>query len=211
MAVRRCRVGVYRLRRTGSGRDSTCTGRVQLHGAHSFVRDSPARVALVCLGSDTCETDLRVDGRVEDWRADCRVRWWLQPLSRWSAVRLPWSRFQSPPPQTQHADFPHYAFLPASRQGLCGRSGRERFPSGMRPSDSTVASVQSQPLVQPLRTPPLPTKSTALASPHHVPPYLLLYPVANVAETPARMSDREVVHPSPQDRIDDRHHPSHRS
>ena len=27
---------------------------------------------------------------------------------------------QPPPPQTQHAVFPHYAFLPASRQGLCG-------------------------------------------------------------------------------------------
>ena len=67
--------------------------------------------------------------RVEDWRADGRVRWQFQPLSRWSAVRLPWSRFQPPPRQTQHADFPHYAFLPASRQGLCGRSRRERFQS----------------------------------------------------------------------------------
>ena len=28
-------------------------------------------------------------GRVEDWRADGRVRWKIQPLSRWSAVRLP--------------------------------------------------------------------------------------------------------------------------
>ena len=30
-----------------------------------------------------------VVGRVEDWRADGRVRWKIQPLSRWSAVRLP--------------------------------------------------------------------------------------------------------------------------
>ena len=31
----------------------------------------------------------RTNGRVEDWRADGRVRWKIQPLSRWSAVRLP--------------------------------------------------------------------------------------------------------------------------
>src|SRR6266702_4263117 len=28
--------------------------------------------------------------------------------------------FQPPPQQTQRADFPHWAFLCASRQGLCG-------------------------------------------------------------------------------------------
>ena len=101
-------------------------------------------------------------------------------------------------------------YLSASREGLWARSGRERFPSSRRPSDPVVSTVQSQPLVLPLRTPPLPTKSTALASPHQVSPYLLLYPVANVAKTPTRMSYREVVHPPTQDRVDERHHPSHR-
>ena len=101
-----------------------------------------------------------VFGGVEDWRADGRVRWQFQPLSRWSAVRLPWSRFQPPPHQTQHADFPHYAFLSASRQGLWDLSCRERFRSGPRPPDPVI-TVQSQPLIQPAPTPPLPTKSLA--------------------------------------------------
>ena len=30
----------------------------------------------------------------------------------------PWSRFQFPPRQTEHADFPHSAFLPVLPQGL---------------------------------------------------------------------------------------------
>ena len=48
--------------------------------AQESVKSSPA----------SCEM-LRQDmlGRVEDWRADGRVRWKIQPLSRWSAVRLP--------------------------------------------------------------------------------------------------------------------------
>ena len=98
------------------------------------VRAAQPEADVLLLDAVTMQTDRRFDAvysnsRVEDWRADGRVRWQFQPLSRWSAVRLPWSRFQPPPRQTQHADFPHYAFLPASRQGLCGRSRRERFQS----------------------------------------------------------------------------------
>jgi hypothetical protein len=33
-------------------------------------------------------------------------------------------------------------------------------------------------------------------------PNLLFYPVSEIYEAPARMSDREVIHPSPQNRID---------
>ena len=39
-------------------------------------------------------------------------------LARWSASGS--HNHVSSPRQTQHAVFPHYAFLPASRQGLCG-------------------------------------------------------------------------------------------
>ena len=46
--------------------------------------------------------------------------------SRTGAVRLG-VRLQSPPHQTQRADFPHWAYLPASHRGLCGRFVRERF------------------------------------------------------------------------------------
>ena len=38
-------------------------------------------------------------GRVEGWRGTHK-----------------WARFQPPPPQTQHADFPHYAYLHTSPQ-----------------------------------------------------------------------------------------------
>ena len=72
---------------------------------------------------------------VENWRADGRVRWQFQPLSRWPAVRLPLSRFQPPPRQTRRADFRHRAFLSASRQGLCSLSCRERFRRGPWPPD----------------------------------------------------------------------------
>ena len=40
---------------------------------------------------------------------------------------VPWPRFQLPPHRTQHADFPHYALLFASYQGLWDLSSRERF------------------------------------------------------------------------------------
>ena len=42
------------------------------------------------------------------------------------------SRFQLPPRHTQHADFPHYAFLTTSHRGLYGLSAWERFRCGTR-------------------------------------------------------------------------------
>ena len=118
------------------------------------------------------------ESRVEDWRADGRGRWQFQPLSRWSAVRLPWSRFQPPPHQTQHADFPHYAFLPASRQGLCAL---HVYPSSQVPqsdrrlyhlasashvakvvTDSRAASLHRRYPASPvLPTPPPPSRLSA--------------------------------------------------
>jgi hypothetical protein len=47
----------------------------------------------------------------------------LLPVSSGSAsLAEPWAGFQSPPRQTQRADFPHWAFLLASHQGLCDLS-----------------------------------------------------------------------------------------
>ena len=40
---------------------------------------------------------------------------------------VPSLRFQLPPHRTQHADFPHYAHLLASHQGLWDLSHWERF------------------------------------------------------------------------------------
>jgi hypothetical protein len=50
-------------------------------------------------------------GRVESWRVDGRGRWNIQGFRHWAAVRLPWSRFQLPPHQTQRADFRHWAYF----------------------------------------------------------------------------------------------------
>ena len=55
--------------------------------------------------------------------------------------------------------------------------------------------------IQPFPTPPLPSKSLALAGSPQVAPDLRLYPVSNVRETPARVTYRKVLHPAAQDRI----------
>jgi len=63
--------------------------------------------------------------RVEDWRVDLG-RILYSPFTRpfvcecHNISTIP--RLQSPPSQTQHAVFPHYAFLYASHQDLCGLS-----------------------------------------------------------------------------------------
>ena len=54
----------------------------------------------------------------------------------------PWSRFQLPPRQTQHADFPHCAFLPASSQGLCDLFDWERFRSRPTPPLSVLVGLR---------------------------------------------------------------------
>jgi hypothetical protein len=41
-------------------------------------------------------------------------------------------------------------------------------------------------------------------------PDLLFYPVSDVGETPARVANREVLHPTAQDRVDLLDHPAHR-
>src|SRR5215469_11781220 len=46
----------------------------------------------------------------------------LLPVSSGSAsLAESYAGFQPPPPQTQRADFPHWASLCVSHQGLCGR------------------------------------------------------------------------------------------
>ncbi len=124
--------------------------------------------------------------RVENWRADSR------------------SRFQLPPRQTQHAVFPHCAFLLSSSHGLWGLLTGERFP---RQIADPVLREQSEPLIKPPPTPPRPAKSPASALVHQVSPYLLLDPIPDVTEASARHPYAKVVHPSTQDRVDQAHDP----
>ena len=70
----------------------------------------------------------------------------------------PWPRFQFPPRQSEHADFPHSAFLPASPLGLCDLSGWERFRH-QTGATNTVLVEQSQFIVQPAPTPPVASRN----------------------------------------------------
>jgi hypothetical protein len=105
----------------------------------------------------------------------------------------PWPRCQLTPRQTQHADFPHCAFLFASCEGLWDLLCWERFPPW--PLDPVVVE-QPEPLVQPLPTPPLPTKAPEFPGTHQVPPHLLFHPVFNKAETATRIANGKVADPA---------------
>ena len=54
-------------------------------------------------------------------------------------------------------------------------------------------------------TPPLPAEALAFPGTHHVAPDLLVYPVLNEREALAGVSDRKVINPAAQYRIDQLH------
>src|SRR5258706_11850283 len=66
----------------------------------------------------------------------------------------------------------------------------------------SVPIEESQGPIQPFPAPPLPSEALALSGSGQMAPNLLFYPVSDVPEAPARMSDREVVYPAPQNGID---------
>lgn len=68
--------------------------------------------------------------------------------------------------------------------------------------DHSVLVEESEGSIQPFLAPPLPPEALALAGSSQVAPNLLLYPVSDIRETPAGVTDRKVVHPTAQDRID---------
>src|SRR5262245_19856609 len=115
-------------------------------------------------------------------------------------------RFQSPPRRTQRADFPHYAHLPASPQGLWDLSCWGDFR--LQPLN-LVAVKQLQGVVQPLPTPPRPAEALSFPSLHHVAPDLLFHPVLHEAKALAGVSHREVVDPTAEYRVDQLDHPVH--
>src|ERR1019366_7411806 len=63
-------------------------------------------------------------------------------------------------------------------------------------SDNSVLVKQSECVIEPLRTPPLPAESFAPSGAHQMPPNLLLHPELNVGKTPARVPYRKVAHPT---------------
>src|SRR5215472_9741801 len=65
-------------------------------------------------------------------------------------------------------------------------------------------------LVQPPPTPPVPTEAPKPPGAPQVPPHLLLHPILDVAEAPARIPDGKVADPAAQNRVDESHHPPNR-
>jgi len=108
--------------------------------------------------------------------------------------------FHPLPHQTQHADFPHCAFLVAWRQGLWDLSHWACFRSA-EILDSVI-SEQVESLLQPCPTPPFPAEARAISGTHQMPTELLLDPIADVTKTPTGVTDSEVVHPTTQHRVD---------
>ena len=70
-----------------------------------------------------------------------------------------------------------------------------------------VAVEQLQGRVQPLPTPPRPAEALSFPSLHQLAPNLLLHPVLNEAKALAGVSDRKVIHPTAQHRVDQLDHP----
>src|SRR6516225_1536293 len=78
------------------------------------------------------------------------------------------------------------------------------------PVPHPVVAIQTQGLMEPRPTPPVPAEASPAPRLHHVSPHLPLDPVPHEAKAPARVPDPEVVDPAPQNRVDLRDHPPDR-
>src|SRR5881409_2157577 len=83
--------------------------------------------------------------------------------SRTGAVPA-WVRLQPPPHRTTQTDFPYAALLSASRHGLCDLSTRSAFGRG--PIADPIVSEETEPFMEPRRTPPLPAEAATTPRPH---------------------------------------------
>jgi hypothetical protein len=150
-------------------------------------------------------------GRVEDWRGIPKVRpILLAPRFLWECLtNLTVNPF--PAPATSHV--------------ACGfpalRAPAQFMSRVMRPIDwsdcrdglsitDSVPRKESKRALQPFPAPPLPAEAPMLARPGQMTPNLLFYPVSDIGETPARMSDGKIFHPTTQDRINLFDHSAHR-
>lgn len=131
-------------------------------------------------------------GRVEDWRAG-----------------RPRDHATFPAPSTSHAA----CGFPALRAPICFTSrlmGLSCWGRFRRVASHLIAVEQLQSVVQPRPTPPRPAEAFSFPSLRQMAPDLLFHPIFDVAETLARVSNREVVHPPLQHRIDQGYHPANR-
>ena len=64
--------------------------------------------------------------------------------------------------------------------------------------------------MEPLPPPSFPAEALAFLCSHHVPPDFLFYPALDKRKAPTGVPYREVVHPAPQDRVDQFDHLTYR-
>src|SRR5438445_10622140 len=77
---------------------------------------------------------------------------------------------------------------------------------GPRSVGDAVLREEAERPIEPCLGPPLPAETVTLARARQMVPNLLVDPVSNVREAPARMADRKVLHPATQNRVDLRNH-----
>ena len=116
-------------------------------------------------------------------------------------------RLLSPPRRTQLAELPHYAPPFASRLGLWDLSCWGDFQCG---SPHAIAVEQPKRVVEPPPIPSLPTEALSFPCMRQMTPDLLLRPVLDEAEALARVPHGEVVHPPPENRVDQADYPTYR-
>src|SRR6266849_6529136 len=111
-------------------------------------------------------------------------------------------------PHNSEDHIPQWAFLFASRQGLCGVWCWISFRESLLPH-SMIITKQLKCAVQPFPTPPFPAHPSTSSGTHQMPPDLLLYPSLDHREASTRIADPKIVHPPSQDRIDPLNHYPH--
>jgi hypothetical protein len=126
-------------------------------------------------------------GRVENWRGTL------------------WVRFQFPPRQTQHADFPHYAYSVNFIQKFVGPIEPAAL-SGPVISNSII-TIQSQSFIKPGPTPSVPAEATAFPRMHQMTSDLFHHPVFDIPKALTGVSDPKIVDPSPENRVNQVYNP----
>src|SRR5882724_6997558 len=81
---------------------------------------------------------------------------------------------------------------------------------GRGPMVNPVISEESELVMEPCRTPPLPAEAATAPRPHEMSPHSLLDPQPHIRQAPTRVPDPEVVHPPPKLRVALGDQPTHR-
>ena len=128
-----------------------------------------------------------LSGRVENWRS------------------ASWVCFQFPPRQTQHADFPHYAYSVSFIRKFMGPIEPAAF-SGPVISNSIIVK-QSKSFIKPGPTPSVPAEATAFSRMHQMTSDLFRHPVFDIPKALTGVADPKIVDPSPENRVNQVYYP----